>query len=301
MTSIVVGVESTTAAERALDRALLEGRRTGQPVRAVRAWQTPVWVGAGMGQAYDYDVFAAQVSSAEAARIEGQEVIDKALTRLPDGPAVSVELEVVEGTAGHVLVTAADKADLLVVGSRGHGILGGALFGTTTSYVLHHCSTPVMVVPHEGTPAGAFHSVVVGLDGSAASRSALRWAHRAAKDHQCPLVVAHVWALATVPRDEHVFFDADAETFAMKVRAWLHDEAAEVVGADDVHTIALHGSPSRMLLSAVGPDDLLVLGSRGEGGFAGLHLGSVSSQCARHSAGVVTVVRAGEERLADVR
>lgn len=301
MRSIVVGVENTAPAERALDRALLEGRRTGLPVRVVRAWQTPVWVGAAMGQAYDYDVFAAQVSSAEAARLEVDDLVEKALTRLPEGPPVEVKRTVVEGSAGHVLVTASQDEALLVVGSHGHSGLGGALFGSTTAHVLHHSQTPVMVVPHDGPPPGSFHAVVVGLDGSEASRSALRWAHQAARDHQCSLLLVHAWEIATVPGDEHVFFDTDITGFEATLRAWLLDEAAEVLEVDDVQVVALHGSPSRMLISAVGPDDLLVVGSRGEGGFAGLHLGSVSTQCARHCTGVVTVVRAGEERLADVR
>lgn len=296
--SIVVGVEATAAAERALDRALLEGRRTGREVRVVRAWQTPVWVGAAMGQPYGYDVHAAQMSSGETARLETEDLVDKALARLPEGDPVTTSVEVVEGSPGHVLVTAAESADLLVVGSRGHGALGGVLFGSTTAYALHHSTTPVMVVPHQGPPAGSFHQVVVGLDGSDASRSALRWAHQVATAHQCPLMVVHVWSLATVPRDEHVFFDTDTETFAATLRCWLFDEVADVLGTDDVQAVALHGTPSRTLLSCVGGDDLLVLGSRGQGGFAGLHLGSVSSQCARHSASVVTVVRAGGERLA---
>ena len=298
MRSIVVGVENTPVAERALDRALLEGRRTGLPVRVVRAWQAPVWVGAALGQVYDYDVFAAQLSSAEAAGLETHELLDKAMARLPVGPPVEATTEVVDGMAGHVLVQAARDAALVVVGSRGHGPLGGAVFGATTSHVLHNTTTPVMVVPREGPPAGAFHRVLVGLDGSPASRSALRWAHRAARGHGCPLVAVHVWMMTVVPGDTHLFHDANEVTFAGTVRCWLLDEVAEVVGEDDVQALALHGTPSRLLLDEVGPDDLLVLGSRGKGGFAGLHLGSVSSQCARRSPSVVTVVRAGEERLA---
>jgi len=301
MRSIVVGVENTAAAERALDRALLEARRTGRPVRVVRAWQTPVWVGAAMGQTYDYDVFAAQVSSAEAARMETEELVEKARARLPEGPPVEIRITVAEGSAGLALVTAAEGEALLVVGSHSRAGRGGALFGSTTAHVLHHTETPVMVVPHEGPPAGTFHTVVVGLDGSEASRSALRWAHQAARDNQCSLMLVHAWEIANVPGDEHVFFDSDITGFEATLRAWLLDEAAEVLDVDDVQVIALHGSPSRMLVSTVGPDDLLVVGSRGEGGFAGLHLGSVSTQCARHATGVVTVVRAGEERLADVR
>lgn len=300
MRSIVVGVENTAAAERALDRALLEGRRTGRPVRVVRAWLTPVWVGAAMGQTYDYDVFQAQVASAEAARLEVEDLLEKARARLPEGPPVEVTTTVTEGNAGHALETAGKDEALLVVGSHSRAGRGGALFGSTTAHVLHHSETPVMVVPHEGPPAGSFHTVIVGLDGSEASRSALRWAHRAAQDSHCSLMLVHAWEIANVPGDEHVFFDSDITGFEATLRAWLLDEAAEVLGIDDVQVIALHGSPSRMLISAVGPDDLLVVGSRGEGGFAGLHLGSVSTQCARHCTGVVTVVRAGEERLADV-
>ena len=152
MRSIVVGVENTAAAERALDRALLEARRTGRPVRVVRAWQTPVWIGAAMGQGYDYDVFASQVSSAEAARAETEELVEKARTRLPEGPPVEIRITVAEGSPGPVLVKAAEGEAQLVVGSHTRAGRGGALFGSTTAHVLHHTETPVMVVPHEGPP-----------------------------------------------------------------------------------------------------------------------------------------------------
>lgn len=298
MRSIVVGVENSAPAERALDRALLEGRRTGRPVRVVRAWQTPVWVGAAMGQVYDYNVFEAQVSSADAALLEVEELVDKALTRLPEGRPVEVRTTVVEGSPGQALVTASEHEPLLVVGSRSHSTLSGAVLGSTTAHVLHHSVTPVMVVPREGPPAGSFHTVVVGLDGSEASRSALRWAQQAASDHRCPLLLVHAWELATVPGSGQLVLDGDDQAFAASLRAWLLDECAAVLGTDDAQVMVLHGNPSRMLISAVGADDLLVVGSRGES-LAGLHLGSVSTQCARHSQGVVVVVRAGQERLAD--
>jgi nucleotide-binding universal stress UspA family protein len=78
-----------------------------------------------------------------------------------------------------------------------------------------------------------------------------------------------------------------------------HDVSAVLPtpGAVAITSEVIEGPATRVLLETAGPDDLLVVGSRGRGGFADLVLGSVATQCAMHSRGPVVVVRAQQERL----
>lgn len=298
MSDILVGVDSSSAAERALDRALLDGQRTGLPVRALHVWQAPVWVAGALGYVADYDVLASGIGSDHDARLLAQELVAKARTRLTSDAPVEVRVEVVQGSPGRALVDAAHDAVELVVGGRGHGLLASALLGSTSGHVLHHAPCPVTLVPEQGVPAGPYHQVVVGLDGSPGSRAALRYAVSVASRERCPLVAVHAWLLGTLPTDTEVFVSPEMVTYEEASREWLAEEVASTLGDTgdlDVRCVAIQSHATQALLDTAGPDDLLVLGSRGLGGFAGLHLGSVSTQCARHAHGTVTVLRAGQQ------
>ncbi len=295
MRPLVVGVDGTPAAERVLDCALLEGQLTGRPVRAVNAWQAPVWVGGALGYVYDYDVFSAGIATEDDAQRLTEELVTKARARQVTDAPVDVTVEVREGTAATVLDEVAHGAALLVVGGRGHGPLTSALLGSATAHVLHHAPCPVMVVPEHGAPTASYRQVVVGVDGSEPSRAALRWAQHEARVHGCPLLAVHAWLLATLPTGPSLFAGPEVAAFERACEDWLGAEVREVLGEapdDEVRTKPVHGTASQVLLDEAGPQDLLVLGTRGRGGFAGLRLGSVSSQCARHAHGVVVVLRA---------
>lgn len=174
------------------------------------------------------------------------------------------------------LVQAADDAALLVVGGpRPRGLLG-----PVAQDLLHHVTCPVMVVPEGERRPARLRRVVVGVDGSEASRSALRWGLAAASRHGCPLVALHAWLLPPEPE-------------------WVHAEVERVLpDTRGVHVRVelVNAGASAALVEAVG-EDLVVVGSRGHGGFSALLVGSVASQVAQHAAGLVVVVRAGEERL----
>lgn len=132
--------------------------------------------------------------------------------------------------------------------------------------------------------------IVVGVDGSAPSKSALRWAVRAADvtGGGIDAVIAwqvppnYGWSVA----DPHWHPDRDAE----KV---VTETVDEVFGADrprDLRIIVRQGNPAKVLLDASRGAELLIVGSRGHGGFVGLLLGSVSSSCAEHAHCPVLVV-----------
>ena len=289
---IVVGVDDSSASERALDRALLEAETSGRPLHVVHAWSVPVWVGGVPGFGYN-----ALASSADSERYAGElveELVRKAMSRRTSDAAVTVRTEAVQGEPGRVLVDSSREAALVVVGGRGLGYVRSALVGSATAYVLHHAACPVMVVPEPGTPAAPYRRVVVGVDGSPSSRAAMRWGLEAARRQGCPLLALHAWLLTTVPEQPPMQYVPALSEYETEAGSWLEREVAEVLPERygvDVRTHLTYSTASAALLDEAGPDDLLVLGSRGRGGFASLVLGSVATQCSQHARGVVVVVR----------
>ena len=143
--------------------------------------------------------------------------------------------------------------------------------------------------------------IVVGIDGSPESKEALRWALAEAKLRGARLRVVHTWVvpyIAAGPGLDPVL-DAgmieNAERLAEDlVRGELDEVAAETAGLD-IERAVVEGTPAAVLLEAAQGADLLVVGSRGRGGFAGLLLGSVSQQCAHHAPCPVVIVRASPD------
>lgn len=135
------------------------------------------------------------------------------------------------------------------------------------------------------------HAVVVGVDGSAPSKQALRWAAQEAIRCGARLDVVHAW---TVPYAMYPDGFADPKPYEAAGAAVLDDavrslsEAAAV--PTDVHPLLIDDLPVNALLQAAVGGDLLVVGSRGHGGFVGLLLGSVSQRCVTHAPCPVAVV-----------
>ncbi|MEU2398134.1 universal stress protein [Streptomyces pseudogriseolus] len=130
--------------------------------------------------------------------------------------------------------------------------------------------------------------IVVGVDGSPSSRQALRWAAR-----QAALTGGTVPALTSslgwLPPSS-----GDEEALEARAREDLTPCVEETLGAHpsaDVRTKVRYGTPASVLLRAARDASLLVVGSRGLGGFAGLLLGSVAQHCVQHAACPVVVVR----------
>lgn len=293
MREILTGVDQE--AGRVLDRALLEAETTGRPLRVVHVWSTPTWAGGPSG---GYDLPAFEDSSRWAKNIADDQ-LQKALLQRASDATVTTSTQAAQGDAGDVLARAGVEAGLVVVGGRSHGALLSAVLGSATAHVLHYSPGPVMVVPAGAAP-GPYRRVVVGVEDADCSRAALRWALDAGRRHRCPVVALHALAITASPVPMSAQL-TDAQDEA-EIRTWLQaevDRATGGAGDVEVTTKARDGSPAAALLDEAGPEDLLVVGSRGRGGFMDLVLGSVATQCSQHARGVVVVVRAGQERLAD--
>lgn len=141
---IVVGMDGSTRSMAALAWAIAEARVRGCGVKIVMAWQQPqaygaadVW-GLGTDPSLDAAEVLASAAEAEAARLAEQAA--------PTGD-VPMTWKTVEGHPVRVLVHTSESADLLVVGSRGHGGFVGMLLGSVSQNVLAHARCPVVVVP----------------------------------------------------------------------------------------------------------------------------------------------------------
>ena len=138
--------------------------------------------------------------------------------------------------------------------------------------------------------------IVVGIDGSQPSRLALQWAMRQGELTGATVDVIHAWEMpliyGTVPV---VVMPDDMEVVAEGLVADTISAVAGTGPAMPVRGRAVHGNPAAVLIEAAQDADLLVVGSRGHGGFVGALLGSVSQHCVHHATCPVVVVRSPHE------
>jgi len=295
---ILVGVDGSARSERALRWALREASARDASVSVVHAFDVPSLRGP-----LDREV------PLEDEHARAREQVARMVARSGRrATAVPVDIEAVVTTdrrsAAHVLLRRARHADLVVVGARGLGGFAGLLLGSVSQQVAAHARVPVAVIPGPASPGGANmypRSVVVGVDGSAHATAALRWAVDHAAAHVLPVTAVYVHPPVPATLTAGIASGVD---HAMLDKLWTHGHAEALEALEDlvakatagvdvaVDSVAIPGTtPARRLLEhAAGHDGLLVVGSRGHGGFPGLLLGSVSLQCLHHGALPVVVV-----------
>ena len=136
-------------------------------------------------------------------------------------------------------------------------------------------------------------TIVVGVDGSASSRKALTWAAAEAAEHGADLVVINVWEHTLLPPAGSVSVSVHyvpapsqrtADDLLQVIKAELGEEPPVLVQAQ-----VKQGRPAKVLIEESAAAELLVVGKRGHGGFAGLVLGSVSQHVAAYAKCPVTV------------
>lgn len=131
--------------------------------------------------------------------------------------------------------------------------------------------------------------IVVGVDGSPGARAALEWAAREAKLHDASLAAVLAWSFLGQPTEQFSPFFGQEDARAA-LRTWVDDARLPV----EVDCEVVLDLPAAALLEAGADADLLVVGSRGLGGFRELLLGSVSSVVAERSVSPVAIVRAAQ-------
>ena len=204
--------------------------------------------------------------------------------------APSIRRRTINDLPASGLLGLAVDADLLVVGATGLGRFREVLLGSVSERCLSHAPIPVAVVRQLIAPrSGARPRVVVGVDGSKTSRQALLWAVEEGRRRHAAVEAVHAWI---VPHTGDLYLPA-AATHEQAARDLLAEVVASVDGdglPGPVVQTAVCGSGGAVLVDAAAGADLVVVGSRGRGGFKGLLLGSVGHQVAHHAPCPVIVI-----------
>jgi nucleotide-binding universal stress UspA family protein len=194
-----------------------------------------------------------------------------------------VHAELVDGSAAQVLCERSRAAEMVVVGSRGHGTLPGLRLGSVSWQVAGYASGRVVIVGGRWRPVNqAPGPVVAGVDGSAASQAALRFAVEEAALRDVPLEA--LCALADAPgRPGEMRLIEDDFNHVLACQEKEHPDVTVV------RKVTV-GTPRSALLTAAAGSQMLITGCRGRGGFAGMNLGSVAQAVAHYSPCPVGIV-----------
>lgn len=289
---IVVGVDGSPGSRRALAWATDDATARGAVVEAVMVWQSPY----DSGEEPLYPVDERSLSAEAAGRLD--EAVSAVTGR---NPAAKIEKLVLRGDPAWSLCERSADAVELVVGSRGHGGLTGALLGSVSTKCAHHAPGPMVIVPgddrHRGPDRGEAGRIVVGVDRSAGAASALEWALEEAGFRHWTVDAVEAWA-DPYGGDMSLEFDLPhfrrehgplVESAQQRLDRFV-EEAGGRHAPVPARTILVDGDPAAVLCDLSGQADLLVVGSRGRGGFARLVLGSVSTSCAHHSRCPVAII-----------
>jgi nucleotide-binding universal stress UspA family protein len=206
-----------------------------------------------------------------------------------DEPGLDVQQQLVVGSPIPVLAEEAGRAQLLVLGDRGLSQVEGLLVGSVTGALAPHGPCPVVVVRGDEQPYTSL-PVVVGVDGH--SDAAIAFAFEAAAARRVSVVAVHSWwqpvfepEMAAVLFDRRAIQAEEEQVLAQRLAGW----AAKYPGVF-VDRCVIADSPAIGLLEQARVAQLVVVGSRGRGGFASMVLGSVGNVLLHRSPCPVAVV-----------
>ncbi|MEU3986048.1 universal stress protein [Streptomyces sp. NPDC026672] len=283
---ITAGIDGTEESLAALAWAAREAVRRGLPLRVLHAWRFVAYDAPGAG---DRDTQRGWVRDAMA---------DAARTVAGRHPDLAVTVDVVEGPADRALLAAAAGAELLVLGSRGHGAVVGFLLGSVGQQVIAETPRPVVLVRAGDRPAAevAGHDVVVGQHGGPEdSAAALRFAFETAAARGAGVRAVRAWTLPPVfaysPGSLKLLDDAgglepyESEALADALRPWRE----RFPGVPVTEHVEM-GSAGQVLLAAAARAQLTVVGRRAHRTAVGARIGSVAHGVLHHAECPVAVV-----------
>jgi nucleotide-binding universal stress UspA family protein len=225
---------------------------------------------------------------------QGQKNLDDAVEIArqvtPDGGPEQIETDLLFSPVIPTLVDLSKDAQMVVVGSRGLGPFARSLLGSVSSSLIRHAHCPVAVIHDEDPlmPHPAEAPVLVGIDGSPVSELATAIAFQEASWRGVDLVALHVWSDVEVndfpPIDWPAMKPAAEEILAERLAGW-QERYPDVT----VRRVVECDHPTYHLIKQSESAQLVVVGSHGRGGFAGMLLGSVSAAVA-HSARMPVIV-----------
>lgn len=266
--SIVVGLDGSPSSDAALMWAADEAARRRLPLHLLHArgdegW----WIRSGAPP-------PAELEDRPDPILSGGQLL--AQEREQD---LEVTCEAADTTAAAALVARSGRAELVVLGGRGRGTLRGVLLGSVSRQVAAHAECPVVVV-HDDTYRLRGHArVVVGVDASTASARTLEFAFAQAAGRSVPLTAVHAWWSDAEDDLSRLEEAAGPDTSVGRQERMVSDALApwrEKYPLVEVRERVVRAHPADALVAASAAAQLLVVGTRGAGGFRGLVLGSVS-------------------------
>jgi nucleotide-binding universal stress UspA family protein len=282
---VAVGVDGSDSALRAVRWAADEAIRRHEPLRLVTvfSWTDEQTVGmSGLGARYR-DILLDQ----------SRRALAKAVTVAAERhPELEVSQELRTGFPIGTLADEASRARLMVVGDRGSNSVSGLLAGSVAVALAAHAACPVVVVRGEERPGSDALPIVLGVDASPVSEAAITFAYHAAAERGVPLTAVHSWTEAfAAPAMTSLMYRSEDQAYeeellAQRLAGWA-DKYPEV----EVTRIVVHDRAAHLLIEKSHAAQLVVVGSRGHGEFAGLVLGSVSNALVHKSGCPVAIVR----------
>lgn len=290
--AVIVGVDGSEPAMTAARWALDVATRRHLPLEVIHSWSVPLPpVGLGPTPVGLND---------DSLRGAAQRVLDDAVATLqPIAPNTSVIGTLYPGTPTSALLDASERAQMIVVGSSGLDRVTEFILGSVTQQVVAHASCPVAVVPSRSDPEPGPEAgrVVVGIDGSELSVDATRVAFDEASLRRVGLTLLHVWNAPGYDTAGVVLPDTftleDAHSDELRAMAETVAGLAEKYPDVQVEQHLRQGRPAKALADASRGAELVVVGSRGHGGFASLVLGSTSRTLLHQAQCPVLVVKPG--------
>ena len=269
---IIAGYDGSAGSDEALRWAAREAWARGTALTICLAWPAADLLQLGDWGAHDRARQLGGDILARGKRLAGS---------VPD--LADVRTVLAEGSPAHVLCERSSSAEMVVVGSRGHGGLGDSWLGSVSWQVACHAQGRVVVVQGQWRPVNQPPGpVVVGVDGSPASRDALTFAFEEAALRDVSLIA--VCALTDAPAK--IGGAARMEEDFSRLMTLREKEYPEVTVLRQV----TFGAPRSALLTAAAEAQMLVAGSRGLGGLEGMSLGSVAGALLHHAPCPVAVV-----------
>lgn len=299
--TILVPLDGSALAERALPIAADIARRSGGAVHLVRAHIPIAVVGAtAEGAIFSQDMLAAD----EALRHRAKEYLDATATRVAAEWGLRVSADTEDGSPAGLITDIADRidADLVIMTTHGAGGFTPDWLGSVADSVIRHSHRPVLVLPENDAHLGETFTprrILVTLDGSALANAILPIARDLAIAFGAQIDLIRIVApyvpgdvISTLAADRPDPFGVDAESVHAKKS--LDDAAADLhkVGIKTTVTVRIDLSPTRCLLDHVKETDpdCLAIATQGRG-ISRIFLGSVADKLIRSAGRPVVVLR----------